>query len=67
VEVDGDRRGVGLEVTSNGQAALRAAEDAAQARLEHVLEQLPSDERHAVITALNALGDAFAALRATAP
>jgi DNA-binding MarR family transcriptional regulator len=67
VEVDGDRRGVGLEVTSHGQAALRAAEDAAQARLDHVLEQLPSDERDAVITALNALGDAFAALRATAP
>src|SRR5262245_39488159 len=67
VGVSGDRRGVGLEVTSDGQAALRAAEEAAQTRLEHVLEQVPSDERHAVITALNALGDAFAALRATAP
>jgi DNA-binding MarR family transcriptional regulator len=66
VEVDGDRRGVGLEVTPDGQAALRAAEDAARARLELVLGQISSDERHAVLTALNALGDAFAALRATA-
>jgi DNA-binding MarR family transcriptional regulator len=67
VEVSGDRRGVGLEVTPEGQVALRTAEEAAQARLEHVLEQLPSDERYAVLSALDALGGAFAALRATAP
>ena len=38
VEVDGDRRGVGLEVTAEGRAALRAAERATETRLEHVLE-----------------------------
>src|SRR6476469_4863175 len=35
VEVDGDRRGVGLEVTAEGRAALRAAERATETRLEH--------------------------------
>jgi DNA-binding MarR family transcriptional regulator len=67
VEVDGDRRGVGLEVTGEGRAALRAAEHAAQARLEHVLAEITADQRHAVIGGLSALGGAFAALRASAP
>jgi DNA-binding MarR family transcriptional regulator len=67
VEVHGDRRGVGLEVTSEGRAALRAAEDAAQARLEHVLAEIPADERNAVIVGLNALRSALIALRASAP
>jgi DNA-binding MarR family transcriptional regulator len=67
VEVDGDRRGVGLEVTSEGRAALRTAEEAAQTRLEHVLEQVPSHERRAVLAGLHALGGAFAAIRAKAP
>jgi DNA-binding MarR family transcriptional regulator len=66
VEVDGDRRGVGLEVTPEGRAALRSAERATAARLELVLEQLPVDERRAVLDGLDALGGAFAALRATA-
>jgi DNA-binding MarR family transcriptional regulator len=65
VGVDGDRRGVGLEVTVEGRAALRAAEQSAEARLEHVLEELPADERASVLAGLNALGGAFAALRAT--
>src|SRR3954447_23967020 len=67
VEVDGDRRGVGLEVTPEGRAALRAAEQAAEARVEHVLEELSDKERHAILTGLTALGAAFAALRAVAP
>jgi DNA-binding MarR family transcriptional regulator len=66
VEVDGDRRGVGLEVTPEGRAALRTAERATAARLELVLEQLPVDERRAVLDGLDALGGAFATLRATA-
>src|SRR3954469_5211314 len=33
VEVEGDRRGVGLEVPPEGRAALRAAEHAAEVRL----------------------------------
>lgn len=66
VGVDGDRRGVGLEVTPEGRAALRTAEDAAEARLEHVLAEMPADERQAVLTGLNGLGGAFAALRAAA-
>jgi DNA-binding MarR family transcriptional regulator len=65
VGVDGDRRGVGLEVTAEGRAALRAAEHSAEARLERVLEELPADERASVLAGLNALGGAFAALRAT--
>src|SRR5262245_38736893 len=67
VEVDGDRRGVGLEVTGEGRAALRSAEHAAQARLEHVLAEITADQRHAVIVGLSALGGAFTALRASAP
>src|SRR3954454_18033446 len=53
VEVDGDRRGVGLEVTAEGRAALRAAERAAETRLEHVLAELPADERRAVLAGLD--------------
>jgi DNA-binding MarR family transcriptional regulator len=66
VGVDGDRRGVGLEVTAEGRAALRAAEHATEARLEHVLAELPADQRRAVLAGLDALGDAFASLRAAA-
>jgi DNA-binding MarR family transcriptional regulator len=66
VEVDGDRRGVGLEVTREGRAALRTAETAAQARLDHVLSEIPADQGHAVIVGLNALRGAFTALRAPA-
>jgi DNA-binding MarR family transcriptional regulator len=67
VGVDGDRRGVGLEVTPEGRAALRSAEEATETRLEHVLAELPSDERRAVLAGLDALGSAFAAMRAAAP
>jgi len=66
VEVDGDRRGVGLEVTPEGRAALQAAEQATVDRLEHVLGDLPSDERRAVLTGLATLSNAFAAQRAAA-
>src|SRR3954471_21197638 len=49
VEVDGDRRGVGREVTAERRPALRPPERAAETRLEHVLAELPADERRAVL------------------
>jgi len=58
VHVEGDRRGVSLEVTAAGAAALREAEHAMTAELERVLESSP-DDRAAVIDGLNALGDAI--------
>ena len=58
VHVEGDRRGVSLEVTLQGAAALRAAENAMSAELERVLSSSP-DDRDAVINGLNALGDAI--------
>jgi DNA-binding MarR family transcriptional regulator len=64
VDVDGDRRGVGLEVTAAGRAALRAAERAATARLDTVLGDLSSDVRDAVLNGLATLGDVFEVHRA---
>jgi len=58
VHVEGDRRGVNLEVTRAGAAALREAEHAMTAELERVLASSPS-ERDAVINGLSALGDAI--------
>ena len=54
VTVEGDRRGVQLEVTLAGEVALRDAERAMTAELEHVLASSPED-RDAVIDGLNAL------------
>ena len=54
VHVEGDRRGVSLEVTLAGAAALRAAEKAMTAELERVLASSP-DGRAAVIDGLDAL------------
>src|SRR6478736_9578700 len=48
VHVDGDRRGVSLEVTASGAKALREAERAMTSELERVLESSP-DDRSAVI------------------
>ena len=58
VHVEGDRRGVNLEVTSAGAAALREAEHAMTTELERVLASSP-DDRDAVIAGLSALGDAI--------
>ena len=59
VDVEGDRRGVSLEVTTAGSAALRTAEKAMTAELEHVLRSSP-DDRATVIDGLAALGRAIA-------
>jgi DNA-binding MarR family transcriptional regulator len=58
VHVEGDRRGVSLEVTLAGAAALRAAEKAMTAELERVLASSPED-RTAVVEGLDALGRAI--------
>jgi DNA-binding MarR family transcriptional regulator len=59
IGVDGDRRGVSLEVTAEGRAALQAAERATTERLEHVLADLAAEERQAVVDGLTALGRAL--------
>jgi DNA-binding MarR family transcriptional regulator len=62
--VDGDRRGVSLEVTPAGNAALRDAQAATVDRLQHILAELPRPERDDVLRGLATLSDAFAAARA---
>lgn len=59
VEVEGDRRGVSLEVTLAGAVALRAAEKAMTEELERVLASSPTD-RDAVVRGLDALAHAIA-------
>ena len=58
VDVVGDRRGVSLEVTLAGAAALRTAEKAMTTELELVLRSSPED-RAAVVQGLDALGRAI--------
>lgn len=58
VNVEGDRRGVQLEVTLAGAAALRSAEKAMTTELERVLASSPED-RAIVIEGLDALGRAI--------
>jgi DNA-binding MarR family transcriptional regulator len=59
VEVEGDRRGVSLEVTRSGAAALKQAERAMMAELDDVLDSASAAERAAAIEGLGALGDAI--------
>jgi DNA-binding MarR family transcriptional regulator len=59
VEVEGDRRGVSLEVTARGSAALKHAERAMAAELEEVLSAGSAAERAQVIDGLKALGNAM--------
>ena len=59
VEVRGDRRGVGLEITDAGRAALDRAQAATGDRLHEVLDQLDPHERRAALDGLAALGRAF--------
>jgi DNA-binding MarR family transcriptional regulator len=55
VDVEGDRRGVNLEVTTAGEAALKQAERAMTAELNAVLRDA-GDDRATAIAGLNALG-----------
>jgi len=59
VEVDGDRRGVSLEITEDGRAALDRAQAATGERLADVLDHLDVADRGAVLDGLAVLGRAF--------
>ncbi len=56
VQVEGDRRGVSLELTRTGATALRHAERAMAAELDAVLGT-DSDDRDAVVDALQRFGN----------
>src|SRR5512144_1573960 len=58
VTVEGDRRGISLEVTTEGAAAVRRAERAMTAELDEVL-RAAGRERTQVIDGLDALGAAI--------
>jgi DNA-binding MarR family transcriptional regulator len=59
LEVDGDRRGVSLEVTPAGRAALRHAQQAVRTRLDDVLELIAPERRAVAEEGLAALGEAM--------
>ncbi len=59
LEVDGDRRGVSLEVTPAGRKALGVAQRAVAARVDELLGQLEPDRRAAAVAGLDALGEAI--------
>ncbi len=59
VDVAGDRRGVSLEITDDGRAALDRAQDSVVARLDAVLAQVSATDRRAVLDGLAALSRAF--------
>jgi DNA-binding MarR family transcriptional regulator len=61
VTVDGDRRGVSLEITDAGRAALERAQRSTAARLDIVLDEVGPRDRRAVLDGLAALGRAFEA------
>ena len=58
VDVQGDRRGVSLEVTPDGAAALKRAERSMAAELEKVLHASSDTDRSRVVDGLDALGNA---------
>ena len=58
-DVDGDRRGVELEVTATGLVALADAHAAVQARLAELLQLVPAARRDAALDGLAALGEAI--------
>jgi DNA-binding MarR family transcriptional regulator len=70
VEVDGDRRGVSLEITDAGRAALDGARLATSTRLVSLLDRLDDHDRGVALDGLAALGRAldadFADRQATA-
>jgi len=55
IEIDGDRRGVGLELTPAGTAARADAERALVARMEHYLGFVDARDRAAALRGLTAL------------
>ena len=57
--VDSDRRGVRLEVTPEGHAALHRAQAAVSDAMAGILVDVPLGERDAVLRALVVLGRAF--------
>jgi long-chain acyl-CoA synthetase len=57
--VDGDRRGVHLDVTPVGATALRHAQEAAAAAVQDILGGLPADDRGAALRGLVVLAHAF--------
>jgi DNA-binding MarR family transcriptional regulator len=59
IDVDGDGRGVTLEITSEGRHALDGAAAAANARLEVVLANVDGEERARALDGLAALGRAL--------
>jgi DNA-binding MarR family transcriptional regulator len=59
VTVDGDRRGVSLEITDAGRAALDAAQSATAGRFDALLDELDDADRQMVTDGLAALGRAF--------
>jgi len=59
VEVDGDRRGVALEITDLGRTALRRATAEAAAHLDGILALVDDRDRAAVISGLQALSRAL--------
>jgi DNA-binding MarR family transcriptional regulator len=63
VEVDGDRRGVSLEITDEGRSALAGARTDTGTRLDEVLDHLAPEDRRAALDGLAALGRAFQAER----
>jgi long-chain acyl-CoA synthetase len=58
-DVDGDRRGVRLDVTRAGAAALDQALAAAATAIDDVLSDVPLDDRHDALRGLSQLGRAF--------
>lgn len=59
LDVDGDRRGVSLEVTAAGRRALRDAQRAVGTQLDEILSLLESDRRAVAEQGLVALGEAL--------
>ena len=59
VEIEGDRRGVGLELTPAGSVARADAEQALVARLEHYLAFVDDADRAAALAGLTAVHHAL--------
>jgi DNA-binding MarR family transcriptional regulator len=59
IEIEGDRRGVGLELTPAGAAAREAAEAALVERLEHYLAFVNDRDRAEALAGLTVLHHAF--------
>jgi long-chain acyl-CoA synthetase len=58
-EVEGDRRGIELEATAEGRAALEDAQNAVAARFDDILQLVEPGQRATAIAGLEALGHAL--------